>query len=183
MRARASVLVMPVAVVFPTVSVAQQGRAPTSAFDVTRAEVDAVLESMGESIDRQLRVVDIGSGNVAVGILHRDGDNDSDGALRGIIHVDVSEVYYILSGGGTLLTGGEIVNATTPSAGGAVVGPTFSGESRNGQIREISAGDIVVIPAGVLHGWTEIPDQVTYLSIRPDPHSVLPAGFVNSQIR
>ena len=182
MRARASVLVTIVAVSFPALTDAQQGRAPTSATDITREEIQTVLESMGESIDRQLKVVDIGAGNVAVGILHRDGDNDTDGELRGIIHTQVSEVYYILSGGGTLLTGGEIANPTEPSAGSTLVGPTFSGESRNGQIREVSAGDIVVIPAGVLHGWTEIPDQVTYLSIRPDPNQALPAGYVNPEI-
>ena len=39
-------------------------------------------------------------------------------------------------------------------------------------------GDIVVIPAGTLHGWVMIPDHVTYLSIRTDPHSALPAGYV-----
>jgi hypothetical protein len=40
-------------------------------------------------------------------------------------------------------------------------------------------GDIVVIPSGVLHVWTEIPDQVTYLSVRPDPDRVRPGGCVN----
>ena len=183
MSAKTAFLVTAAAILLPAMTDAQQPGAPVSAADVTRAQVQAVLEGMGESIDRQLRVVDIGAGNVAVGILHRDGDNDTDGELRGIIHVQVSEVYYILSGGGTLLTGGEIVDATEPSQGGALVGPTFSGTSRNGRIRQVSAGDIVVIPAGVLHGWTEIPDQVTYLSIRPDPHGALPAGYVNPEIR
>ena len=142
-----------------------------------------MLESMGRSIDRQLKVVDIGIGNVAVGILHRTGDNDTDGALTGLIHAQVTEVYYILSGGGTLLTGGEIVNATEPSAGSDLIGPTFSGESRNGQIREISAGDVVVVPAGDPTRMDRDPDQVTYLSIRADPHDVLPAGYVNPLIR
>ncbi|MCH8811944.1 MAG: hypothetical protein IID07_08930 [Gemmatimonadetes bacterium] len=181
MREITSVLVMVLVALSPTVAAAQEGGTSGSAADITREDIATVLESMGRSIDRQLRVVDIGIGNVAVGILHRTGDNDSDGALRGIIHTEVSEVYYILSGGGTLLTGGEIVNATEPSPDD-VVGPTYSGDSRGGEIREISAGDIVVIPAGVLHAWTEIPDQVTYLSIRPDPHGALPAGYVNPQI-
>ena len=179
MRVGASVWVTAVLTIFPAVTSAQQ----KFAADITREDIDTVLESMGRSIDRQLKVVDIGIGNVAVGILHSTGDNDTDGALRGIIHAQVSEVSYILSGGGTLLTGGEIINATEPSAGSDLIGPTFSGESRNGQIREISSGDIVVIPAGVLHAWTHIPDQVTYLSVRSDPHDVLPAGFVNELIR
>ena len=57
--------------------------APTSATDITREQIQTVLASMGESIDRQLKIADIGGGeNVGVGILHRDGDNDTDGAHR-----------------------------------------------------------------------------------------------------
>ena len=179
MSARASVLVAALLTFFPALTAAQQ----RSGVDISREDINTVLESMGRSIDRQLKVVDIGVGNVAVGILHRTGDNDTDGALRGIIHAQVTEVYYILSGGGTLLTGGEIMNQTEPSAGSDLIGPTFSGESRNGHIREISSGDVVVIPAGVLHAWTLIPDEVTYLSVRADPHNALPSGFVNELIR
>jgi len=179
MYERASVLMTVLLAFLPVVTVAQE----KSAVDITREDINTVLESMGRSIDRQLKVVDIGVGNVAVGILHRTGNNDTDGAHRGLIHAQVTEVYYILSGGGTLLTGGELFNATEPSAGSDLIGPTFSAESRNGQIREISEGDVVVVPAGTLHGWTEIIDQVTYLSIRADPHDALPAGFVNELIR
>ena len=177
MHAKTPVLVMVFLTFFPVLTAAQQ----TSAADISREDINAVLAIMGRSIDHQLRVVDIGVGNVGVGILHRTGDHDSDGELRGMVHTQLSEVYYILSGGGTLLTGGEIANATEPSPD-RVVGPTFGGDSRNGRIRELSAGDIVVIPAGVLHGWMLIPDQVTYLSIRPDPHGVLPTGYVHPEI-
>ena len=41
----------------------------------------------------------------------------------------------------------------------------------------------MVIPAGVLHAWTLIPEEVTYLSVRAHPHDALPAGFVNELIR
>jgi len=44
-------------------------------------------------------------------------------------------------------------------------------------------GDIVIIPATVPHGWTEITDHVDYLSVRPDPDRVLPAGYVNPIIK
>jgi len=43
-------------------------------------------------------------------------------------------------------------------------------------------GDIVIIPAGVAHGWTEITDHVDYLSFRPSDH-VLEAGYVHPAIR
>lgn len=165
----------------PQAAAARQATRPAE--DITRAQVETVLHGMiGASIDRQLKVVDIGAGNVAVGILHRTDTHDSDGALTGLVHTEVSEVYVILSGWGTLLTGGEIVNRGETSAGSIVIGPTFSAESRNGTVRSVSEGDVVVIPAGTLHGWTEIPDHVTYFSIRSDPHSVLPAGYVNPEI-
>jgi len=35
-----------------------------------------------------------------------------------------------------------------------------------------------VNPTGVGHGWSQITDHVTYLSVRPDPDRVLPAGYV-----
>lgn len=147
--------------------------------DITREQIEMVLKGMiGESIDRQLKVADIGDGNVAVGILHRTEEHDSDGELRGIIHTQITEVYVILDGWGTLLTDGELLNATEPSAGSAVVGPTFRADSANGKVREIKQGDVVIIPAGTLHGWITIPDHVTYLSIRTDPHGALPAGYV-----
>ena len=41
--------------------------------------------------------------------------------------------------------------------------------------RDVKVGDIIIIPAGVPHGWTKIPDHVDYLSFRPHPDRVLEA--------
>jgi len=181
MRARVLILLVALAVPFPTLIAAQD-----AAEDILREQIELVLHGMpGVSIDRQLKVVGLGEGdgNVAVGILHRTPDRDSDGAHNGLVHVDVSEVYVMLSGWGTLLTATEMTNATEPSPGGNVVGPSFTADAVGGTLREIHEGDVVIIPAGTLHGWTEIPDHVTYLSIRPDPHAVLPAGYVRPEIQ
>ena len=166
----------------PHVGAAQGTPARASATDITAEQVQTVLRGMiGESIDRPLKIVDMGNENFAVGILHRTGEHDTDGVHRGAIHTQLHEVYYILSGGGTLLTGGELSNATAPGPD-EVVGPTFSADSRNGAVREIGPGDIVIIPAGTLHAWLRIPDHVTYLGFRPDPGRVVPAGYVNPEI-
>jgi len=181
MRLRAAPLLVAI-----TLAVAPPAAAQDAAEDILREQVELVLQGMiGQSIDRQLKVVGLGEGdgNVAVGILHRTDAHDTDGARNGIIHVDVSEVYVMLSGWGTLLTASEMRNATAPSAGGDVVGPTFSADAVRGTVRGSHEGDIVVIPAGTLHAWTSIPDHVTYLSIRPDPHGVLPEGYVRPEIR
>ena len=43
---------------------------------------------------------------------------------------------------------------------------------------KMGVGDIMVIPAGVPHGWMDIPASgVTYLSVRPDPKYVLPRNY------
>jgi quercetin dioxygenase-like cupin family protein len=47
----------------------------------------------------------------------------------------------------------------------------------------VKTGDIIIIPAGVPHGWMDIVDHVDYLSVRPDPERVLAAGYVNPALQ
>ena len=182
MRLKLPVLLVTLLLLHPAVARAQQS--PNAATDIYAEQVQSVLENMiGVTIDRQLKVADIGDDeNVAVGILHRTGEHDTDGAHRGLVHAYITEVYIVLSGGGTLLTGGELFNEGELSEGSIAIGPSFNAESRGGLVREIEEGDIVTIPAGLMHAWTSIPDHVTYLSVRVDPHQVLPAGYVNPEI-
>ena len=49
--------------------------------------------------------------------------------------------------------------------------------------RPIVPGDMVIIPAGVYHGFSEIADQIDYVSMRPDVEKVLPAGYINPAIK
>ncbi len=85
-------------------SVSLHAQVPDSATDVTWSEIEAVLNSPEGGVDRQVKVVDIGPSNVAVGILHRDALEGPGGPPRGIAHTEVTEVYYIVSGSGTLVT-------------------------------------------------------------------------------
>ena len=88
-----------------------------TATDIPWEEIQAVLDSPEGGTDRQVKVVDIGPSNVAVGILHRDATDGGGGPVRGIVHTRVTEVYYIISGSGTLVTGGQIVNRSEPMEG------------------------------------------------------------------
>ena len=105
-----------------------------------------------------------------------------------IAHDDTVETYIVISGSGTLVTGGQIVNGTRSPADSEVTtilnGPSCSGRSAGDVVsRKLNVGDISVIPAGVPHGWTDITTEVTYLSIRPDPKKVLQHGYVNPAIK
>jgi mannose-6-phosphate isomerase-like protein (cupin superfamily) len=166
----------------------QSAKPPTEATDVTRAEIEAVLKHPEGGGDRQIKVVDMGKYNVAIGVLHRNAIKPSStGTVNGIAHTKVTEVYYITSGSGTLVTGGTIVNPKPLSPDAEVVrvavGPSVNGTFQGGQRRKVSAGDMVIIPQGVLHGWSEVEDHVTYVSVRPDPDHVLPAGYVHPLLK
>ncbi len=163
------------------------GQTPPPAVDVLKSEIEAVIAAPDGGADRQIKVVDVGKLNVGVGVLEQRARTTADGApVSGISHSQVTEVYYILSGSGMLITGTEVEGARPLAADSEVVqvavGPSDLGTFVGGERRMVGEGDVVVIPAGVLHGWVEIPDHVRYLSIRPDPDRVLPAGYVNPAI-
>ena len=110
------------------------------------------------------------------------------GLASGIAHNKQTEGYYIVSGAGTMVTGGHVVNGRT-SAPDSEVTTTLNGPSCSGRItgndivkRAVKTGDIVIIPAGVPHGWAEIPEHVDYLSFRPSA-DILTVGYVNPALK
>ena len=111
------------------------------------------------------------------------------GTASGIAHDGQTETYIIISGGGTLVTGGKIANGRR-SAPDSQVTRVLNGPSCSGMIvgddvvkKVVKTGDIIIIPAGVPHGWTEITDHVDYLTVRPDPDRVIPTLYVNPLLK
>ncbi len=169
------------------------------------------------AVDQMLRIVDLKKYALGVGIIHRGptvaagagrGNNAkkapanvercstgpapanmADGVPGGISHDDETETYIIVSGGGTLVTGGVIANGTKSGPESEVTkvlnGPSCSGMIVGADVvkRVVVPGDIIIIPFGVPHGWTAITDHVDYLSVRPDPDHVLESGYVNPTLK
>jgi len=165
----------------------QGGQPPALATDITAADVQTVLADPKGGGDRQMRVVDMGKYNVSVGVLHR-GKTNPGAPVGAINHTQVTEVYYIISGSGTLVTGGTVENVRPLPADGEIVkvavGPSNNATFKQpAQSRKVSPGDIVIIPAGVYHGFSDVPDHVDYVSVRPDPDHVLPAGYVHPLLK
>jgi mannose-6-phosphate isomerase-like protein (cupin superfamily) len=156
------------------------------ATDVPKADLDATLARAPAAgvMDQQIRVVDIGKYNVAVGVLHR----AAKAKHTAISHGQVTEVYHILRGSGVLVTGGAIVDATPVAADSetarVLVGPSTTGPSiRNGRTRTVSPGDTIVIPPGVAHWFSSVDDDMNYLVVRVDADHVLPTGYVNAALK
>jgi hypothetical protein len=193
-----------VLLLWPAIALAQSPK--MAATYITDEEVKAVNKLPG--VDRQIISTDIGKSNLSVGIVHRGptnappaagagggagaaaaaqqpacGEASSSpapaGTASGIAHDAQTETYIIVSGGGTLVTGGHIVNGRRSAPDGQVTlvlnGPSCSGRIEGPDVvkKVVKTGDIIIIPAGVPHGWTDITDHVDYLSVRPDPERVL----------
>lgn len=170
---------------FATYTAFSQESSISLATDIKLQEWQAVLHAPEGRVDRQVKVVDIGNSHVAVGVLFRDPIIANDQPVSGIVHTRVSEVYYITAGSGVLVTGGTMLSRNDIPKNSDIVevlvGESFSTSVArgDGQVRLVSEGDIVVVPAGVFHGWHEVEERVEMISIRPDPEKVLPAGYVN----
>jgi hypothetical protein len=111
------------------------------------------------------------------------------GGIPGMIaHNLQTESYYMLEGSGTLNTGGQIVNGRlsgpTASVTTELNGPSCSGTAYGSDIvsKVVKKGDIIIIPEGVPHGWTNITEDVTYLSFRPSQSALTP-GYVHPSIK
>lgn len=103
------------------------------------------------------------------------------GSAGGITHDSQTEGYYIVSGGGTMFTDGYIVNGRH-NLSPDLNGPTCGGMAYEVKSKQVKPGDIIIIPAGVVHGWTDIPEHVDYLSFRPSP-GILTAGWVHPVLK
>ena len=111
------------------------------------------------------------------------------GSPTGLWHQGQTETYLVISGSGTLVTGGKVMNGRK-SGPNAEVTKVLNGPSCSGSIvgddvvkRVVNVGDIIIIPAGTPHGWAEILDHVDYLSVRPDPQRTIPELYTNPALK
>ena len=185
MRRTLLVILAMLCVTAQAVTRSQSRTAQRSAVDITNADINATIKAAPADavMDQQIRVVDVGAYNVAVGVLHR----AARAKQTAISHAQVTEVYHIIDGAGTFVTGGEMLEPTpTPSDGNTVkvlVGPSTGGTSiRGGQSRRVGPGDVIVIPPGVAHWFSAVERDMNYLVVRVDGQHVLPAGYVNPAI-
>ena len=157
-----------------------------TATDINKSEVETLVrKTAGAAVsDQALRVVSInGEYNVGVGVVHRAKTSGLQ-AGGGIEHSQITEIYHVIEGNATLVTGGTMENLTEFPPDSPVVsvlnGPsTRGGPIENGVSRRIGPGDVVIIPPNTPHWFSEITsDQIVYLVVRVDPHKILPAGYV-----
>jgi len=155
----------------------QAGANPIPATDVAAADIQATLKQAIEKkiVDTPIRTVDAGGHNVGVGLVHRPKGTN---LVGGVSHDVVTEVYHVLEGAGTLVTGGALISPERrdEKASNVVMinGPGVSGKGIEGGVRRrVAKGDVVIIPAGTPHWFPEVQEDITYIVVRVDPKRVV----------
>ena len=74
-------------------------------------------------------------------------------------HADRAELFYVIDGSGTMLTGGTITDGK--AAGVNTQGTTISGGSRI----EFAKGDFIMVPSGVPHQFVDLKAPVQVMSL------------------
>ena len=92
-----------------------------------------------------------------VNVEHRLGSPAA--AQAGSIHEKDAELFYMIDGTATLVTGGKLID-------GAKDGDNWRGKGIDGgKAQKMSKGDFMLVPAGVPHWFTDINGQITEFSL------------------
>ena len=139
------------------------------ATDVTAAQIQAFIDALPRDAvsDRPIRTVEV-TGDYRVGVYGVYRPQEFPGGAN-LHRVNTTEIYYMLSGTATLVTGGTI---TEP----ADANPSWQRGSgiEGGASRRVGPGDVIIIPGHTPHWFSELDSDIEYLIFRPVPDSRIP---------
>lgn len=159
--------------VSPGAVVAQSREAPVQRDVVFIAKEDfakVLAARAGGAGMGAVAAVRAGDDRINVDVLRRDTPDEGP-----VFHQFVTEIYYILEGGGDFATGGTLIDPRPMMKDGkpsnpASIGPSQKGTKvAGGTSHHIKAGDVVMIPPNVVHGFTRLDGHVTYMVVRVNP--------------
>ncbi len=140
------------------------------ATDITSADIQKFINALPRDrvSDRPIRVVDV-TGDYRVGVYGVFRPKDVPGGAN-LHEVNTTEIYYMVEGVATLVTGGTLREPGPTIRGTSARSPGIDG----GVSRRVTKGDVVIIPGHTPHWWSELETDIEYLIFRPDPDNRLP---------
>jgi mannose-6-phosphate isomerase-like protein (cupin superfamily) len=140
---------------------ADQAQVP-AAF-ITKEEHEAVLKEQTAKnvVDQPIKATEVIGGKASVAMLRRVKPEAS-----ALIHDYVTETYYIMSGSGTFVTGGRLGDAKPTDLTRVNAGMSQTGTRIGGESRRVKPGDIIIVPAGTPHSFSELDGPINYLVYR-----------------
>ena len=157
-----------IALVFTTLTMAQTPApaVPPVATDVTAEDIVKFIDALPRDrvSDRPIRTVEV-TGDHRVGVYGVFRPKAIPGGAN--LHpVNTTEIYYMLKGYATLVTGGALADPRpAPSPSTSIRGSGIEG----GVSRRVVPGDVVIIPGHTPHYWSELETDIEYLIFRSDP--------------
>jgi len=94
-----------------------------------------------------------------ISVLRRTGPGRSE------IHENETDIFYVVDGAATFITGGTLVDPEETGPG-QIRGSAIEG----GEVHDLVEGDIIAIPAGTPHWFSEVPESVNYLTVKALRH-------------
>ena len=76
------------------------------------------------------------------------------------IHDKEAELFYVVDGGGTIVTGGKLTNASRQNADNSTGNGIEGGTSK-----KIAKGDFILVPEGTPHWFSAIDGELTLMSL------------------
>jgi mannose-6-phosphate isomerase-like protein (cupin superfamily) len=134
---------------------AQQTVTPetTTGLYMSATDVAAAVAKLPKNPLASVPVFKLGAFNVNVE--HRLGA----AAQAASVHDKDAELFYMIDGTATLVTGGKLVEGTKD-------GDNWRGKGiEGGKAQKMSKGDFMLVPAGVPHWFTDISGQITEFSL------------------
>lgn len=141
-------------------------QAPIPAVFISQDEHVALLKEQiaKKVVDQPIKATEVRGGKASVAMLHRVKPEAS-----ALIHDHVTETYYILSGSGTIVTGGSLGDAKPYDLTRVNAGMSQTGTRQGGESRKLKPGDIIIIPAGTPHSFSALDGPISYLVYRFEP--------------
>jgi mannose-6-phosphate isomerase-like protein (cupin superfamily) len=78
------------------------------------------------------------------------------------VHRTDTDIFYVLSGEGTMVLGGTLEGGTREPAPNEVRAPAIA----QGEEHPLAAGDVLVIPAGTPHWFRDVRSPMTYYVVK-----------------
>ena len=104
---------------------------------------------------------DVLGGKAGVAMLYRTKPEAS-----ALIHDQATEIYYIIEGSGTIVTGGTLKDHKPTDLTRLGAGMSRTGERVGGEGRKVKPKDIIIVPAGTPHSFSQLDGPISYLVYR-----------------
>jgi mannose-6-phosphate isomerase-like protein (cupin superfamily) len=146
-----------------------QAAGPAAGTFVGATQVDDALKKSkagpnGNIVDQRLSTTEIQGGKAHVAFLRRVRPETS-----ALIHDHVTEVYQIIEGSGTIITGGRIDDVKESDLTSLGAGMSHTGTHVGGTSQKLGPRDVFVVPAGMAHRFSQLDGPITYMVYRFEP--------------